>query len=190
MSTNNKPTTDRGIAETNLRRTAHAMGMARRKLGLLGKKPTWTGTMTPEWAQYIAMQNPVSSYEYEVKNFRALLKRDDSGYSRRLGFDSYGNLVLDGDWICNLNGGADDYCLVCAKAMLLEGSMDPENAWAYLLSVDQPDYTVECTQCGNELWHFDEEPEEDPEGDGTDDQSIALARGGMMLDRGELGEDL
>lgn len=188
MSTHNKATTDRGIAETNLRQTAHAMSIARRMLGLLGNKPTWTGTMTPEWTRYIALQGPLVSYEYVVKNLRDLLKRGDNGYSRRLGFDRYGDLVLDGDWICNLNGGSDDYCLVCAKAMLLEGSMAPENAWAYLLSVDQPDYTVTCTNCKVELWHVDEEP--DPESDGTDDQSIALARGSMMLDRGEVGEDL
>lgn len=153
--------TEEGIASLNLRRAAHEHAMAKRAMAPF-QKVKWAGDKDdPQWQAYIKVQHALFSAERRRRNLDALVKRDDDGWSRRLGFDTYGNLIIDGDWICILDGGTDEVCVNCARKMLLAGELDPDNAWAYLLCVDQPEYSVRCAECDYELWHVDDEDDEE-----------------------------
>lgn len=156
---------DFDVAYCNMRRARHEHAMAKRAFGPRAAITFAGDPSEPTWGARVKAQHDLFGAEWTRKNLDKLIKLDDSGMCRRLGFDRYGMLVIDGDWICILNGGNDEVCLDCAKKLLLAGEMAPDDAWAYLLYVDQPEYSVACSECQVELWHVDEEEEDGEEED-------------------------
>lgn len=127
-------------------------------------KPEWTGERTPEWDAWISIVNDISRAETRVRNLQALLAAECSNYSsRNIAFDSDGDLRIDGDWICDLNCNGQELCLDCAAKLLLDGHLNPDDCHGYLLYVDSPEYSVFCFECNKELYHVEEEEDDDNE---------------------------
>jgi hypothetical protein len=152
--------TDRDIARRNLRLAQLRLTRASIRADRL--RVEWPGEITPAWDRYTAVQNRVVGNAQIVDNLTALLDIESppTWSCRRVGFDATGSLVLDGDWIVDGAGG-DELCMACASAALLAGDMAPDSVMAYLLYVGDPDYSVICADCGTELYHVDNEDEQD-----------------------------
>lgn len=133
----------------------------RERYELRAGRPTWTGERTPAWNAWIDLSNACTHAATKVANLEALLAVEYNDWSSRfIGFGPEDVLLVDGDWVCDLDCNGQELCIECAEEALLTGAMHVDSLHCYLLSVGTPEYTVICSSCGKELYHVDEEPDE------------------------------
>lgn len=167
--------TDRQLATTRAYRAIKAYRKARRYADTI--EVSWTGEITPAWTAYVIRYNTATHLETTATNLFRLLSQHYSSYScRNVAFDTYGDLHVDGDWVADLDGGAEDTCIPCIRKLLLAGTADPSGVWGIYVYIGEPEYTVECSECGVELYHVDEVSDDYDTSDMDDDVLIGVDR--------------
>lgn len=149
---------DLSIVQNNLRNAK-----SRLKRAMLGHATIITTESDPrpwetmgkeEWDAYCKRQSRVSTAQSTVDNLTALLAKEREGYCSvrdvYLDRDS-GDLVLDGDWFLNLDGG-EQYCRDCTIKALLDGNEDPSAVHACYAHLQDSGYAVHCEACNALLW--------------------------------------
>ena len=148
MATSTNGMTDRAIAVRNLRNARARLARAERAAGT---PVEWPGTRTAEWDRYIALENRAMEPRSIVDNLTYLLAStdgDDRISCRRVGFDSYTqSIIVDGDWVADLDCNGEDYCTKCAADMLVAGTFDPRSLHACYAYITDPDNAVRCLSC-------------------------------------------
>jgi hypothetical protein len=108
--------------------------------------------------------NELTIHRQMLANIDKLLARTfNPNSTRNVAFNSFEDLVIDGDWIVNMDGG-EEYCISCARKILLLGDFDPDSANPYLLSVGTPDESeICCYECEEPLYVIEYPDVEQPD---------------------------
>lgn len=104
------------------------------------------------WKAYCNARAKSDAYSVAIKNLTKLLDNDVVYWSsRNVGFTDTGDLVVDGEWVADLDFNGEEYCVECARRQILAGGWDPESVLACYGYSNDVDHAVYCHSCSRLL---------------------------------------